>query len=290
MKKLIVILLVMILTVSVFACGETLTQPITSTENAQTTTNSTAQPSPKPAATTKPTPTPTPVMGEIEFMLTFDANNFRTDISYSDIAREPSMYANEYVAFNGEVMQVMQGKSYTQIRLAVDGDFNNVIFCEYYPESETINVLEGDWVSINGECAGEFSYESVMGATITLPAIMVCRIVEYDNSVPLEYDHGPFTFTENTYSGMRVTEIESFEITRAAKAYSGSTSLSVEYKIIGTVKGYDYLSISVKCYDDEGFLLDTTSVFSSVSDGERFRISDNMYVPLETVRIEFAAD
>jgi hypothetical protein len=223
-------------------------------------------------------------------MLEMELNSFNTELVYSDIAREPDKYTGEFAAYNGKVLQIMQGNNLTQMRVAVDGDSDKTLFCEYYPESETINILENDWITVYGQCMGEYSYESVLGATITLPAMMVCRIVEYDNSVQIEYDKGPFTFTENTYSGKRVTEIESFEITHAAQAYSGSTSLTIEYTIIGTLSGYNYLSIDVKCYDSDGFLLDTSSISSSVADGERFKISNDFYAPLGTVRIEFAGE
>ena len=223
-------------------------------------------------------------------LLSLDSDTFATEITYSDLARQPDDYMNQLVAYNGQIVQIMKGDGYTAMRVAVDGDSDQMIYCVYNTESETVSMLEDDWITFYGECLGEHSYETVMGATITLPAVLVCRTVEYDHSIQLEYDPGPFTFTENTYSGKRTTEIESFEIIKAEKAYSGSTSLTVDYIAIGTVTGYEYLSINVKCYDAEGFLIDTTRLLSSISDGERFKITDDFYVPLETVRVEFVAD
>jgi len=293
MRRLVAMMLIVVLACALAACTESGTAPASSGTGAGTTAPSTtvkATTPPTTPPTTKAPETTAPPMSRIEVMLDRGLDEFDAEITYSDLAREPDGYSDQLVAYNGQVVQIMKGNGFTAMRVAVEGDSNQMLYCEYKEESETIKMLEDDWITLYGVCMGEYSYKSTMGATITLPAILICRTVEYDHSIQLEYDPGPFTFTENTYSGKRTTEIESFEIIKAEKAYSGSTSLTVDYIAIGTVTGYEYLSINVKCYDAEGFLIDTTRLLSSISDGERFKITDDFYVPLETVRVEFVAD
>ena len=289
MKKLMALLLVAVLVCSFAACTANSTTPASAGADTGTTAPATTTKATTPP-TTKAPETTAPPMSRIAKMLDQESDVFDIEITYSEIARQPDDYSGQLVAYNGQVVQIMKGDGFTAMRIAVDGDSNQMLYCEYTGESDTVKMLEDDWITLYGECLGEYSYESVMGATITLPAILICRTVEYDHSVKIEYDPGPFTFQQNTYSGKRSTEIESFEIIKAEQAYSTSANLTVDYVIIGTVKGYGYMDIDVKCYDSEGFLIDTASIFASVSDGERFKLTDNFYAPLGTVRIEFSME
>lgn len=111
------------------------------------------------------------------------------------------------------------------------------------------------------------------------------------NSNPgnIKYDT---SFTLNKYysSGRlwRTTNMESFKITNTEIAYSGK--LKITYEAVGVLTGDNSLSIDVKCYDKDGFVVDTGFVFGPVTDGEKFKIKNTMYIPEETVRLEFIDD
>lgn len=112
-----------------------------------------------------------------------------------------------------------------------------------------------------------------------------------DNVNPsnIKYDT---SFTLNKYysSGRlwRTTNMESFKITNTEIAYSGK--LKITYEAVGVLTGDNSLSIDVKCYDKDGFVVDTGFVFGPVTDGEKFKIKNTMYIPEETVRLEFIDD
>ena len=102
----------------------------------------------------------------------------------------------------------------------------------------------------------------------------------------ISYDKA-FVLTKHYSSGRiwRKTTVSSFEITDIELSYSGD--LKVSFRVIGTVGGDDYCNFDAKCYDSEGFVIGSGTVFEKVSEGEIFRFADSFYIPDGTVRIEF---
>ncbi len=109
------------------------------------------------------------------------------------------------------------------------------------------------------------------------------------NITSIKYDT---SFTLNKYYGSgrlwRTTNMESFKIIDTEQAYTGK--LKITYEAIGVVTGDNSLGIDVKCYDKDGFVIDTGFVFGPATDGEKFKITNTMYIPEETVRFEFIDD
>ena len=103
------------------------------------------------------------------------------------------------------------------------------------------------------------------------------------NKPNIEYVNEPFTIT-TSYSK---TNIESVEIKSVDKY---STYQRLELEVIGTTEGTDTFKIEVKCYDKDGFLLETFSANFSVSADEKFKATSHSAVPLKTTRIEFVKD
>ena len=58
------------------------------------------------------------------------------------------------------------------IRLAVDSNYDTVLFVTYTTDQVTGRILEDDILTIYGTVIGDYSYETVMGATITLPWVL----------------------------------------------------------------------------------------------------------------------
>lgn len=103
-----------------------------------------------------------------------EAKGYETGITFDNLARTPNDYIGKKVKFEGKVIQVLEGSTETQIRLAINGDYDQIIFCRV-PKAKTANtrILEDDYIHIMGVSNGLISYESTMGGTITIPDVSV---------------------------------------------------------------------------------------------------------------------
>lgn len=101
---------------------------------------------------------------------------YETGITYEQLARTPDDYTGQLVKFRGKVLQVMESDDEIQIRLAVNDDYDNVIYCGYAPNIVSARVLENDTITIYGSSLGLYSYESTFGGQITIPAVWVDKI------------------------------------------------------------------------------------------------------------------
>lgn len=95
---------------------------------------------------------------------------------YKDIARNPDKYYGKRAKFKGEVVQVIEGYFDTTLRVDVTkgkyGIYTDTMYVVYTPQSTTENrILEDDIITIYGELAGIETYETVMGAKVSIPRI-----------------------------------------------------------------------------------------------------------------------
>lgn len=105
-----------------------------------------------------------------------EARGYDTGITYDQLARTPDDYELKKVKFYGRVIQVLEGDGVTQIRLAVDDNYDTVLYGEYNSSIVSSRVLEDDFITISGISMGLLSYESTMGGTITIPSISIDKI------------------------------------------------------------------------------------------------------------------
>lgn len=101
---------------------------------------------------------------------------YETGITYDNLARNPDDYNGEKVKFTGKVLQVMEGDTENQIRLAVSSDYDTVLYCGYSPSIVSSRILEDDIITIYGTSVGTISYKSTLGGTITIPGVFVDKI------------------------------------------------------------------------------------------------------------------
>ncbi|KIL43095.1 hypothetical protein [Jeotgalibacillus campisalis] len=101
---------------------------------------------------------------------------YDTGITYEQLARTPDEYMDSKVKFYGKVVQVMEGDGYTQIRLAVNEDYDNIILGEFASSITDSRILENDLITIRGLSDGLVSYESTMGGTITIPSVIILDV------------------------------------------------------------------------------------------------------------------
>ena len=93
-------------------------------------------------------------------------------ISYEELARNGDKHKGEKMKFTGKVIQVndISGGKGAQMRIATKGNYDNVILLGYAYKEGQGRYLEGDRVTVYGECNGLYTYESVTGASITVPS------------------------------------------------------------------------------------------------------------------------
>lgn len=98
------------------------------------------------------------------------------------------------------------------------------------------------------------------------------------------YDAGGKTYK----TSMGIVSVESFCI-NAIRA-TAFDDLEIDYEMVGIVEEEDSLALNLKCYDADDFLIDTSTIYDSVRAGEKFKISNSITVPSQTVRVQLAAD
>lgn len=101
---------------------------------------------------------------------------YDTGITYDQLARTPDDFLFEKVKFYGTVIQVMEGDGTTQIRLAVNDNYDNILFAEFDSTVVESRILEDDMITIRGLSTGLITYESTMGGSISIPGISIEQI------------------------------------------------------------------------------------------------------------------
>lgn len=105
-----------------------------------------------------------------------ERKGYDTGITYDQLARTPDKYMGEKVKFKGKVVQVMEGDGTTQIRLAVNDNYDTIVYAEYDSSIVESRVLEDDMITIMGVSTGLITYESTMGGNISIPGILIDKI------------------------------------------------------------------------------------------------------------------
>lgn len=105
-----------------------------------------------------------------------EKKGYNTGITYSQLARTPDDYKGKKVKFSGKVVQVMEGDGETQIRLAVGGSYDNIIYGVYSSSIVDSRILEDDYITVYGTSSGLLTYTSTMGGEITIPSMLIQKI------------------------------------------------------------------------------------------------------------------
>lgn len=102
-----------------------------------------------------------------------DYKNSCNDFSYDELARNPDAYKGQQMRFRGKIIQIIDSsKNNIQMRIEVtEGRYtwDDVVLVDYTYKDGQSKFLEDDIVTFYGIYGGTFSYESVLGATITVP-------------------------------------------------------------------------------------------------------------------------
>lgn len=99
------------------------------------------------------------------------------DVSYEELARTNSQYVGTKVKFIGEIFQVVYssdtGSSTYLISVTEDeyGLWDDHVYVRFDTSELESKFLEDDIVVFYGEVSGEYSYESILGQSITIPSV-----------------------------------------------------------------------------------------------------------------------
>ena len=95
---------------------------------------------------------------------------------YRTVARDPHVYEGELARFTGKVVQVMESGRSVILRVNVTKDnssYRDTVYVTYTRKSDQESrVLEDDIVTMYGTLAGLKSYETILGSTATIPALV----------------------------------------------------------------------------------------------------------------------
>jgi hypothetical protein len=131
----------------------------------------TVEPTPEPTLAPTPEPTPVPTARRRSIKQMVDS---ATKVSYKELFRNSDKYLLDAVYFKGEVIQVLDdgSGSYTLRVNVTKGEYgwwDDTVLLQY----EGDRVLVDDIVDFVGISTGPYTYESVLGGDITVPAIDV---------------------------------------------------------------------------------------------------------------------
>lgn len=96
--------------------------------------------------------------------------------SYNKLARNPDDYLLQKVKFTGEVIQVIEDGDEYVLRVNVTKGkytWSDTIYVEYEKNSaDESRILDDDIITFYGYFAGTVTYETIFGASVTIPAVL----------------------------------------------------------------------------------------------------------------------
>lgn len=101
-----------------------------------------------------------------------DLSNYRTDYDIKDVERNPAEYKDELLSFEGKIIQVMEDEVYTSYRIAINDDYDRIVYLQTFNVTLEERLLEDDYVTVYALFNDLLTYETVMGASQTVPAFL----------------------------------------------------------------------------------------------------------------------
>ncbi len=109
--------------------------------------------------------------------ISYDEANY-PKVSYDDIARNPEDHRGNRYQMTGSVIESQEDAGTVMLRIATSTNgYDDIILVTF--DSSLLGgsrILEDDNVTVYGISTGIFSYESVLGATISVPSMLVENI------------------------------------------------------------------------------------------------------------------
>ena len=104
---------------------------------------------------------------QVEHSAVYDSVSY-PKASYADILRNPSAHNGKKVRISGRVVQKLQSGSRVTLRVSTRS-YSDVFYVTYDADDVDVTVIEDDRVTIYGTCKGDYTYETIFGASVTIP-------------------------------------------------------------------------------------------------------------------------
>jgi uncharacterized membrane protein YcgQ (UPF0703/DUF1980 family) len=110
-----------------------------------------------------------------------EAKGYETGITFNQLARNPDSYEGKKVKFRGGVLQVNELDTEIQLRLSASStsygwSSDEVVYVYFDKSLISGRILDDDVITIYGVAKGLYSYETVLGSTVTLPLIQADKV------------------------------------------------------------------------------------------------------------------
>ena len=94
--------------------------------------------------------------------------------NYKELARNPKKYMGKYAQFYGRVLQVMEDGKAVYLRVSTkQSDYGNyyddVVFVTYSRGTDESRILEDDMINIYGQMMDLYTYKTVQGSQLSIP-------------------------------------------------------------------------------------------------------------------------
>lgn len=93
-------------------------------------------------------------------------------VKYSDVERYPDKYEGMRIKVSGKVIQVSEGW-FDSVTLRIKDGNGDTWYAEYSRKEGESRILENDRVTAYGTCSGVETYTTIMGESVTIPAIKI---------------------------------------------------------------------------------------------------------------------
>lgn len=103
-----------------------------------------------------------------------EAQKYETGLTWEQIAREEKV--GTCGKFEGKIIQVVDNGMYKSYRVAINGDYDYIMYVTDSMNKATETLLEDDYVYFKGESLGNTTYTTVTGSSVTIPAFRVHEI------------------------------------------------------------------------------------------------------------------
>ena len=103
-----------------------------------------------------------------------EAHKYETGLTWEQIAREGKV--GTLGKFEGKILQVISTPAGFAYRVAINGDYDQVMYVDDTLNRATETLLEGDYVYFKGMSMGQYTYTTVLGSEMTIPSFIVDEI------------------------------------------------------------------------------------------------------------------
>lgn len=179
----------------------------------------------------------------------FDPSTYES-MDYAAVAQNPDSYKGKKLYAKGKIVQVIEGDSETDLRVATaTNGYDDIVFVAYDPDIlDGAHLTEGQYIGVYGHCKGQVSYTSALGAKISIPGLdadSIDQTVKSPKEVQIETMEALFdgvTWEKVDTSGYGSYEYEATVTNTTENSYSNVYLILGIYDANGTRIGESYAS------------------------------------------------